>query len=252
LSNTEQKLFPVRLRQISHLLTSDVSKTIFLLCGCGIYRENDHIEFPENKWTFDCPAADPQPMSLALYDDRELKLNWALTPDCQLRGSSWDVFTPEFHHSFQNQKTIFPLPKIPPIQEQQTVLDLHESDVLLQLTFGRYESEFPQFKDFLHRFVFYLIHSAGVDGVSFRDLINSFGISLNDYAGASRVLRIVYDLLSWELVARVPSATIAQHFSRFLPTNKLYREVDRKVEMVNVHAWINRDGSVHIVGCVIQ
>jgi hypothetical protein len=245
LSNTKQKLFPVCLRQISHLPPSDMSKAVFFLCSCGIYRENDNIKFPENKWTFDCPAADPHPMSLPLYDDGKLKLNWAFTADCQPRGSPWDVFTPKFDHSFQSQITTLPLPKLPPIQEQQTVLNLHESDVLLQFTFGRYESEFPQFKDFLHRFVFNLIHSAGVDGISFRDLINSFGINLNDYAGASLVLQIVYDLLSWELVARVPSATIDQHFSRFLPINQLYREVDGKVEMVDVHAWINPDGSVH-------
>jgi hypothetical protein len=244
LSNTNRELFATCLRQVSHLPISDVNQAIFFLDGCGIYRANDRMEFPKNNWSFDCPAVDPHPMSLAVYDEGELTLNWGFKKGLQLKRFSWYVPVPKFYHSLRNQMTKFPLPKIPPFQVQPVALRRHESDVLLQFTFGRYESDFPQFADFPHRFVFNLIHSAGVDGMSFRDLINPFGVSLNDYTGGSRILRIVYDLLSWELVARVPSATIDAHFSRFLPVNKLYREVDKKVEMVNVHVWIHADGSV--------
>jgi hypothetical protein len=247
LRETDESLAALKTRQLAHLLQSDLSAAVFILDACDLYRSHERIRVQRSNWSFPGLAEEPHPQSIAICagNDPTVRIVWKHSELAPIIALSWIPVEPQIEDRFAYSRIRSTLPRLQgAIVEMADGPVLYDSDPLLQFAFGQWEVESGEIAAFEQRYVLGLLNAAGVDGLTCEEIVDAFGKSVEQSEVGVRVMRIIYRLMAMELIGRVPTGGIVARFSRFLAPNMIVREVDEKMALVGVHAWVRVDGSV--------
>jgi hypothetical protein len=239
----------LQVRQLAHLLKSDISSAIWYLSGCEIYQSSGAISIPGNSWDLFLPEI-PHPIAIPFCEspDSTKSIEWnheiVSPPLISIRKPSFNKLSRmRENFTFVQRRLNLPRFEIPLPHHSIDLCDAHETDPLCQFAFGRYEQEFPCFQCFTFTFLMNQINANGVNGIALSSVLKSLGI-IPKSPKAADICRILNDLCTADLISRVPSNRIDVSFSRFVPLNRLAKMSGGKVWLVNLHLWMGWDGCI--------